>query len=127
MDNQGWVPISLIAGLKKVMQLTDNIQVVLDAVRTSSVLEVNGDKIRRRNDWARWLIPPNIMSSQTVGRLAEQIQGIALESTNNDSAQGLDALQNRPFGELNSQLLPSTSDGGQAGIQVSNHSISAQN
>ncbi|KAL1370581.1 hypothetical protein HN51_000827 [Arachis hypogaea] len=127
MDDQGWVPISLIAGFKKVMQLTDNIQVVLDAVRTSSVLEVNGDKIRRRNDWARWLIPPNIMSSQTVGRLAEQIQGIALESTNNDSAQGLDALQNRPFGELNSQLLPSTSDGGQAGIQVSNHSISAQN
>ncbi|MED6193569.1 hypothetical protein PIB30_020713 [Stylosanthes scabra] len=105
MDEQGWVPISLIAGFKKVMQLTDNVQIVLDAVRTSSVIEVNGDKIRRGNDWERWLIPPiqipNIMSSQTVGRLAEQIQGITLESTNNDSAQ--------------------------AGIQVSNHSISAQN
>ncbi|MED6121327.1 hypothetical protein PIB30_029210 [Stylosanthes scabra] len=131
MDQQGWVPISLIAGFKKVMQLTDNVQIVLDAVRTSSVVEVNGDKIRRRSDWGRWLIPPiqisNIMTSQTVGRLAEQIQGITLESTNNDSAQGLDVLQNRPFGELNSQLLPSTSDGVQAGIQVSNHSISAHN
>lgn len=40
MDDQGWVPLNLIAGFNKVKLLTDNIQIVLDAVRTSSVVEV---------------------------------------------------------------------------------------
>ncbi|XP_020202770.1 la-related protein 1C [Cajanus cajan] len=134
MDDQGWVPISLIAGFKKVKFLTDNIQIVLDAVRTSSVVEVQGDKIRRRNDWRRWIMPadqlPNVRGSQTIGQLAEQVQSIALETTNNDDAGVLDAAsQNRPFGDLNSQYMLSTSEGtgSQVGIQVSDHSISARN
>ncbi|CAI8591808.1 unnamed protein product [Vicia faba] len=49
MDDQGWVPIKLIAGFKKVLLLTDNIQLIMDAVRTSPVVEVQGDKIRRNN------------------------------------------------------------------------------
>ncbi|TKY58306.1 La-related protein 1C [Spatholobus suberectus] len=131
MDDQGWVPINLIAGFKKVKHLTDNIQIVLDAVRTSSVVEVQGDKIRRRNDWKKWIMPPgqlpNVRGSQ-IGQLAEQVQSIALETTNNDDAGVLDASQNRPFGDLNSQYLLSTSEGtGQVGIQVSDHSISARN
>ncbi|XP_061358984.1 la-related protein 1C-like [Gastrolobium bilobum] len=125
MDDQGWVPITLIAGFKKVMHLTDNIQIVLDAVRTSSVVEVQGDKIRRRNDWNIWILPPyqphNVRSSQTVVQLAEQVQSIALETTNKDGAGGLDVSQN-------SQLLFSTKEGtAQVGIQVSDNSISARN
>ncbi|XP_031253508.1 la-related protein 1C-like isoform X2 [Pistacia vera] len=58
MDDQGWVPITLIAGFKKVSLLTDNIQLILDALRSSTVVEVQGDKIRKRNDWMRWIIPP---------------------------------------------------------------------
>ncbi|KAK1586574.1 hypothetical protein Q3G72_003890 [Acer saccharum] len=57
MDEQGWVPIKLIAGFNKVSLLTDNIQLILDALRSSTVVEVQGDKIRRRNDWMRWLMP----------------------------------------------------------------------
>ncbi|KAK7360253.1 hypothetical protein VNO77_02236 [Canavalia gladiata] len=132
MDDQGWVSINLIAGFKKVKLLTDSIQTVLDAVRTSSVVEVQGDKIRRRTDWRRWIMPhvqfPNFTRSQTTGQLAEQVQSIALETTNNDDAGGLDVSQNRSFGDLNSQYLLSASEGtGQVGIQVSDHSISARN
>ncbi|KAL5754390.1 hypothetical protein ACOSP7_022610 [Xanthoceras sorbifolium] len=57
MDDQGWVAIKLIAGFNKVSLLTDSIQLILDALRSSTVVEVQGDKIRRRNDWMRWIMP----------------------------------------------------------------------
>ncbi|TYJ45808.1 hypothetical protein E1A91_A02G081900v1 [Gossypium mustelinum] len=40
MDDQGWVPIKLIAGFKKVSLLTDNIQLITDALQSSTVVEV---------------------------------------------------------------------------------------
>ncbi|KAJ0445488.1 putative la-type HTH domain, winged helix-like DNA-binding domain superfamily [Helianthus annuus] len=86
MDAQGWVPVNLIAGFKKVSCLTDNAQLILDVMRQSTVVEVQGDKMRRRNDWMRWLMPPAVQDS-----LASQLQGIGLDS--------------RPSsGELSSQL-----------------------
>ncbi|ESW28188.1 hypothetical protein PHAVU_003G266200 [Phaseolus vulgaris] len=132
MDDQGWVPINLISNFKKVKYLTENIQTVIDAVRASSVVEIQGDKVRKRNDWRRWIMPPaqlpNSRGSQTIGQLAEQVQNITLETTNNDDAGVLDVSQNRPFGDLNGQYLLSTGEStGQVGIQVSDHSISARN
>ncbi|TXG62218.1 hypothetical protein EZV62_013581 [Acer yangbiense] len=56
MDDEGWVPIKLIAGFNKVKLLTFNIWLILDALRGSMVVEVCGDKIRRRNDWIKWII-----------------------------------------------------------------------
>jgi len=71
---------------------------------------------------------PNSRGSQTIGQLAEQVQNITLETTNNDDTGVLDVSQNRPFGELNGQYLLSTGEStGQVGIQVSDHSISARN
>ncbi|KAL3651867.1 hypothetical protein CASFOL_004869 [Castilleja foliolosa] len=57
MDGEGWVLINLIAGFKKVMELTDNIQLILHAIQASNVVEVKGDKVRRRNDWFKWIMP----------------------------------------------------------------------
>ncbi|KAL5181249.1 La-related protein 1C [Glycine soja] len=133
MDDQGWVPIKLIAGFNKVMHLTDNIQVILDAIQTSSVVEVQGDKIRRQNDWRRWIMHPPVQFSNatTIGvlnpdKLAEQVQNIALETSNYDGAGGLDVQpdtsQHRStFGDLQ-QLSTS-----QVGIQGSDHFIPARN
>ncbi|XP_077231227.1 la-related protein 1C-like [Tasmannia lanceolata] len=67
MDEQGWVPISLIAGFKKVKLLTNNIQFILDTIRTSTFVEVQGDKIRKCNDWKNWLLPPPYRSATTSG------------------------------------------------------------
>lgn len=119
MDDQGWVPVKLIAGFNKVLHLTDNIQIILDAVRTSSAVEVQGDKIRRRNDWMRWIMPSPIQfSNATPDMLAEQVHNIALEPSNYDGA----------FGDLSSPLQLSNREGtGQVGIQGSDHSISARN
>ncbi|KAK3224384.1 hypothetical protein Dsin_011409 [Dipteronia sinensis] len=68
MDEQGWVPIKLIAGFNKVSLLTDNIPLILDALRSSTVVEVQGDKIRRRNDWMRWLMPHINAQAGTISR-----------------------------------------------------------
>ncbi|CAL0331933.1 unnamed protein product [Lupinus luteus] len=102
MDSQGWVPIKVIAGFNQVMKITDNIQLILDAARTSSVVEVQGDKIRTQNDWRIWILPPsvqlpNVTASQTLGTLyhdmlAEQVQSIDLESTNYDGVGGLHVM-----------------------------------
>ncbi|KAK0570399.1 hypothetical protein LWI29_000576 [Acer saccharum] len=58
MDNEGWVPIKLIAGFNKVKLLTSDIRLISDALQGSMVVEVRGDKIRRRNDWIKWIIAP---------------------------------------------------------------------
>ncbi|KAL6959903.1 hypothetical protein U1Q18_040052 [Sarracenia purpurea var. burkii] len=89
MDDQGWVPINLIAGFKKVQLLTDNIPLILDALRTSSVVEVQDDRIRKRDDWWRWIMPPSVQfptvsSPQSLGRsshdmLAANMRNVSLE------------------------------------------------
>ncbi|KAI5319780.1 PREDICTED: la-related [Prunus dulcis] len=128
MDDQGWVRIKLIAGFNKVMNLTDNIQLILDAMRMSTVVEVQGDKIRRRNDWMRWVMPtaqpPNASGSQALGKsgqdiLSAQIQSIALDEK---TASNINI-------ENSSQPQPSSGEGaGQFGVQAgADRSISARN
>ncbi|KAJ8749956.1 hypothetical protein K2173_013871 [Erythroxylum novogranatense] len=55
MDEQGWVPISTIADFKRVKKMTTDIPFILDALQSSSSVEVQGDKIRKREDWLKWL------------------------------------------------------------------------
>lgn len=57
MDEHGWVPVSLIANFPRVKNLTNNIELILDSLKNSSVVEVNGDKLRKRKEWARFLPP----------------------------------------------------------------------
>jgi la-related protein 1 len=70
MDAEGWVPISLIASFRRVQMLTNNIELILNSLRASNVVEVQGDKVRRRNDWMRWVRLPSseepISSSPTL-------------------------------------------------------------
>ncbi|XP_041997576.1 la-related protein 1C-like isoform X1 [Salvia splendens] len=58
MDSEGWVSVHLIAGFNKVRQLTNSVHLILDALQASYIIEVQGDKVRRRGDWLKWLIPP---------------------------------------------------------------------
>ncbi|KAG6508852.1 hypothetical protein ZIOFF_034234 [Zingiber officinale] len=55
MDDQGWVPVSLIATFNMVKRVTTSIAMILNALRDSTELEIQ--KIRRREDWMRWLLP----------------------------------------------------------------------
>ncbi|KAI3502815.1 hypothetical protein L1887_31153 [Cichorium endivia] len=60
MNEQGWVPVNLIASFKKVLGLTDNVQLILDVMRTSKVVEVKGEKMRKRTEWKKWILPRSI-------------------------------------------------------------------
>ncbi|KAI3824273.1 hypothetical protein L1987_05724 [Smallanthus sonchifolius] len=91
MDEQGWVHVNLIAGFNKVSSLTDNVKLILDVMQKSTVVEVQGDKMRRRNDWMRWLMPPAVQDS-----LGSQLQGIRLDdgfSSWSPSGESLSQLQ----------------------------------
>ncbi|KAJ0464132.1 putative la-type HTH domain, winged helix-like DNA-binding domain superfamily [Helianthus annuus] len=106
MDEQGWVSVGLIAGFKKVSYLTDNVQLILDAMRTSTVVEVQGDKIRRRNDWMKWIMPApgqySIPSSPQTNHeaLVSQVQGLALHSpTSTNQAHTVDTYLSRSSSE----------------------------
>ncbi|XP_057953426.1 la-related protein 1A isoform X2 [Malania oleifera] len=55
MDDHGWVPISIIADFKRVKKMSTDIPLILDALQSSSTVEVQVDKIRRRDEWAKWL------------------------------------------------------------------------
>ncbi|KAI3776502.1 hypothetical protein L1987_46287 [Smallanthus sonchifolius] len=57
MDAEGWVPVSLIAGFPRVQSLTSDMQMILSSLRESTVVEVQGETVRRRNDWRKWVKP----------------------------------------------------------------------
>ncbi|XP_054798502.1 la-related protein 1A [Prosopis cineraria] len=55
MDDQGWVPISTVAGFKRVKKMSEDIPFILDALQSSSTVEVQDEKIRRRDSWSKWI------------------------------------------------------------------------
>ncbi|KAL2535958.1 la-related protein 1A-like [Forsythia ovata] len=48
MDDQGWVPVSIIADFKRVKRMNADIPFILDALEASSTVEVQGERLRRR-------------------------------------------------------------------------------
>lgn len=57
MDVDGWVSVYLIASFKKIRELTNNVQLILDALRASNVVEIQGEKVRRKGNWRKWIKP----------------------------------------------------------------------
>ncbi|KAK4762990.1 hypothetical protein SAY86_008758 [Trapa natans] len=55
MEEEGWVPISLIADFKRVKRMCTDVPFILYALQSSDIIEVKADKIRRCNDWSKWL------------------------------------------------------------------------
>ncbi|KAK7376689.1 hypothetical protein VNO80_02103 [Phaseolus coccineus] len=91
MDDQGWVPVTLIADFPRVKSLTTNVQLILDSMRTSTVVEVLGDKLRRHNEWMKWVSSTKRRSGSTStspsprgsrsNNLTANFQAITLEET----------------------------------------------
>ncbi|CAN8327902.1 unnamed protein product [Cochlearia groenlandica] len=56
MDPQGFVPLGVIARFRKVTELTDSVQRIVEALQGSPFLEVQGDRIRRRDNGQQWYL-----------------------------------------------------------------------
>lgn len=66
MDDHGWVPISIIADFKRVKKMSTDISFILDALQVSTTIEIQGDKVRRRDEWSKWInykLSPLVRSS----------------------------------------------------------------
>ncbi|KAK1793356.1 hypothetical protein P4O66_011424, partial [Electrophorus voltai] len=57
MDTEGFLPISLIAGFRRVQALTTDLSLIMEAVKNSDVVELVDQKIRRKDDPEQWPIP----------------------------------------------------------------------
>ncbi|KAF9540721.1 La ribonucleoprotein domain member 1 [Mortierella hygrophila] len=57
MDDEGYVPLSLVANFNRVKYLTTDHALIKDVLKISKEIETKGDKIRRRGDWATWVFP----------------------------------------------------------------------
>ncbi|EPS68153.1 hypothetical protein M569_06620, partial [Genlisea aurea] len=57
MDDEGWVPISCIADFNRVKRMNVEVPFILDALRVSETIEIQGEKIRRRGEWSKWVRP----------------------------------------------------------------------
>ncbi|WOL14714.1 la-related protein 1A isoform X2 [Canna indica] len=70
LDEQGWASITNIADFNRVKKMTTNIPLILDALRSSSLVEIQDNKIRRRGNWSKWIpasaYPVESLESQPV-------------------------------------------------------------
>ncbi|CEP19458.1 hypothetical protein [Parasitella parasitica] len=57
MDSNGFVDLSFIANFNRVKGLTTDLDLIREALDNSQILEVKGDKLRKREGWETWLMP----------------------------------------------------------------------
>ncbi|XP_045654958.1 la-related protein 1B isoform X6 [Ursus americanus] len=57
MDAQGFLPISLIAGFHRVQALTTNLNLILEALKDSTEVEIVDEKMRKKIEPEKWPIP----------------------------------------------------------------------
>ncbi|OVA04276.1 Protein of unknown function DM15 [Macleaya cordata] len=73
MDDQGWVSVHKIADFNRVKRMSTNIPFILDALRSSSIIEELGEKLRRRDDWSKWL-PASLQHTCASEHQTPQVQ-----------------------------------------------------
>ncbi|QCE01528.1 la-related protein 1A [Vigna unguiculata] len=65
MDDQGWVPIFTIADFKRVKRMSTDIPFILDALQSSKNVEIQGHKIRKCDNWSKWIpVSPGSSTAQ---------------------------------------------------------------
>ncbi|XP_062208078.1 la-related protein 1A-like isoform X2 [Phragmites australis] len=55
MDEHGWVSVSKVADFNRLKKMTTDVHLIVDALSSSTLLEVQDNKIRRRSDWSKWI------------------------------------------------------------------------
>ncbi|XP_038900553.1 la-related protein 1A [Benincasa hispida] len=79
MDDHGWVPISAIAEFKRVKKMSTDISFILDSLHSSASVEVQGEKVRKRDEWSKWIpVPADAKSTLNV----ETSSNVVVETTN---------------------------------------------
>ncbi|XP_048589587.1 la-related protein 1B isoform X2 [Nematostella vectensis] len=59
MDDEGYIPIALIASFYRVQALTHDMNLILETMKDSDIVELNGTKLRKKENPSVWPLPPN--------------------------------------------------------------------
>ncbi|XP_073111183.1 la-related protein 1A isoform X3 [Elaeis guineensis] len=89
LDEQGWVSISKIADFNRVRKMTTNISLILDALWSSELIEVEDDKIRRRNDWSKWIPASSQHAVLTKSQPTEGQSPVGMEKNDNNGSNNV--------------------------------------
>ncbi|KAH7387127.1 hypothetical protein KP509_16G006800 [Ceratopteris richardii] len=93
MDEWGFIPVSVIANFNRVKMITQNPYFIVEALRLSNVVEVQGDKVRKKGDWANWLLPASQRLIASMGD-KDQVVGFSTTYTNEDMNHNLGLRSN---------------------------------
>lgn len=60
MNEEGWVPISLLQGFPRIQQITHDPSILVDAITASQLIEISPQSthMRLKNEWPRWILAP---------------------------------------------------------------------
>nr|DAD43170.1 TPA_asm: hypothetical protein HUJ06_001400 [Nelumbo nucifera] len=128
MDDQGWVLISKIADFNRVKKMTTNVLFILDALRSSAIIEVQGDKIRRRDDWTKWLpaYRQHVFSSKSDEKGAASLKNTELNEGNVYERGISEGCMEFPLGS-ESLVDHLSSDKGTSKVECSNSESNTEN
>ncbi|KAL5714581.1 hypothetical protein ACHQM5_016522 [Ranunculus cassubicifolius] len=62
MDTFGWVSVDRIADFNKVKSMTKDVDLILRALQHSQVVEIQGNNIRKRNNWKTWILSNSLVN-----------------------------------------------------------------
>eukprot|EP00794_Sanderia_malayensis_P006978 gene6978-7763_t len=54
MDGEGWIPLGMVANFPRIQQLTTDINMILQSVHDSQVIETNGESLRPKENPTQW-------------------------------------------------------------------------
>lgn len=116
MDVQGWVLISIIADFKRVKRMSTDIPFILDTLQSSSAVEVQDEKVRRRGEWSKW-VPASVdkksslVEVKTLGQPANKvISDLKSNDVSEDKAMETSGESDDLFWRQDSLVALSTSD-----------------
>ncbi|PSR90108.1 La-related protein like [Actinidia chinensis var. chinensis] len=114
MDGQGWVPISKIADFKRVKRMSTDIPFICDALKSSSVIEVQGNNIRRRGEWSKWVpvLTEHKLSSAAHGPLGQTAERVIVPLKNefDEKPSDNESLAEHLLADGDAQTLSANSD-----------------
>lgn len=61
MNEEGWVPITLLAGFNRIQQKTMDSSILMEAIASSQLIEISPQNthMRLKNEWPRWILQGN--------------------------------------------------------------------
>ncbi|ESQ42139.1 hypothetical protein EUTSA_v10012690mg [Eutrema salsugineum] len=106
MDEQGWVSTKIIADFKRVKAMTMDVDFIVYALGFSNSVEVQGDKIRKRDRWFNWVPASKRSVSEEKSRDSEK--------DSSDSMTSRDTPRNHSKGTSKSSVCDGSSEGAQS-------------